>query len=324
MERITLLDIVKLNKNDKIIGLVEEVISVVPELDIIPGKPRKGKHFETLVRTRVPKVKFRRVNDGSDPVKSGYENRMFQCHLIDGRMEVDKAAADIADEGPDFVKAAEAVGYFIGQGQTLASQVWYGPKSDPLGFPGACQLVAKDMGTWLGNKSEGISANTGTSVFAINANVLRGLSFFFGGEGMGLLGQDMTWREETILGENGKPLDGYVCSLPFWPGLALANSKMVVRYDNIAPQEGKSLNDDIMDEIFHQFTKNTGGIPPTHYFMSFEARRMLQKSRAATLVGTGTTRPDQPKTVPVPKDHDGIPIVASSAIVDTESITART
>lgn len=137
---LTLLDIAKQNGNDKIVGLIEEVNLIVPEVRIFPARTIKGTMFKTLVRTAYPTVGFRKANNGTDPVKSSYENRLFECALIDGRMEVDKAVADASEDGAEVVKSREAVGYMGGAMSALATQIWYGTKAND-GFPGLATLV---------------------------------------------------------------------------------------------------------------------------------------------------------------------------------------
>lgn len=319
---ITLLDIAKQNGNDKIVGLVEEVIQVVPELGIFPSRTIKGTMFKTLVRTGYPTVGFRRANDGTDAVKSAYANRLFECYLIDGRMEIDKAVADAAEEGAEVIKAREAVGYMGGAFKTVAGQIYYGTANDALGFPGLASLCPS--GNQIGNLAAGLTATTGSSVFAVRLDPLTGAGLVLGGAGRGLVGASMEWREEGITGQNGKKLTGYVTDLPAWIGLSVVNQYAVARLDNLTENTNKGLTDALLANLLNTFEENSNGLRPTHLFMSYRSRRQLQASRTVTLSGTGSTRPTQGLVAPMPTEYEGVPIVATTAISNTEAITART
>lgn len=317
---VTLLDIAKQNGNDKIVGLVEEVNLIVPEVRIFPARTIKGTFFKTLVRTAFPTVAFRKANDGTDGVKSAYENRLFECRLIDGRIEIDKAVADAAEDGPEVVKSREAVGYMGGAMAALASQIWYG--ADANGFPGFSSLVDPSM--HIGTLASGCTATTGSSVFALNLNELTGAGLVFGGNGQGLLGNEMLWRIESITGQNGKKLTGWVTDLPAWIGLQALNKYCVAQYDNLTADSGHTLTDAALSSLVNLFEEKNNGIRPTHLFMNYRSRSQLQTSRTVVLSGQGRNRPDQPVTAPVPTEYDGIPIVATTAISKTEAIVART
>jgi hypothetical protein len=316
---LTLLDIAKQNGNDKIIGLVEEVNLIVPEVRIFPARTIKGTTFKTLVRTAYPTVGFRKANNGTDAVKSAYENRLFECRLIDGRMEVDKAVADAAEDGAEVVKAREAVGYMGGAMAGLAQQIWYGTDAD--GFPGFVSLVDSTM--QIGNLAANLTASTGSSVFAVNLSELSGAALVLGGNGQGILGQTMDWRVESITGQNGKKLTGYVTDLPAWIGLQNLSKYCVARLDNLTEDSGKGLTDAWLAKLVNLFEEKNNGIRPTHLFCNYRSRSQLQTARTVVLNGQGRTRPEQPAVAPVPTDYDGIPIVATTAISKTEAIVAR-
>lgn len=322
MANLTLLDIVKGNGCDKVIGIVEEVVQVVPEINIFTGRTIKGTSFKTLVRTGVPKIGFRKPNNGTTTGKSTYVNRTVDCALIDGRIEIDKAGvADVDEDGPEVCKARQAVGYMQGAFGALASQIWYGSKADKNGFQGAAEIVRDDM--WMGNLAAGLTASTGSSIFAVRINPLTACGLVFGANGQGLLGQEMVWRIGDIKGENNLPVTGYIADLPAWVGLSAVNSYSIARYDNLTEDANKGNTDKVMSKLFNAFVKANGGITPSHFFMSFRSREQLQNSRSVVLSGQGTTRPNQETTAPVPTSFESVPIVASTAILDTEAITAR-
>jgi hypothetical protein len=62
------------------------------------------------------------------------------------------------------------------------------------------------------------------------------------------------------------------------------------------------------------------GVMPTHIFMSRRSRSQLQQSRTVTLQGAGSSRPNQPIYSPLPTEFEGIPIVVTDSILNTDAI----
>ena len=56
--------------------------------------------------------------------------------------------------------------------------------------------------------------------------------------------------------------------------------------------------------------------------MSRRSRRQLQVSRTVTLFGNGSTKPSGglATVAPIPTEYDGIPIIATDSILNTEAI----
>jgi len=63
------------------------------------------------------------------------------------------------------------------------------------------------------------------------------------------------------------------------------------------------------------------GVKPTHLFMSRRSRQQLQIARTVTLQGQGTNRPNQAAIAPLPTEYDGVPIIATDSILNTEALT---
>jgi hypothetical protein len=54
--------------------------------------------------------------------------------------------------------------------------------------------------------------------------------------------------------------------------------------------------------------------------MSRRSRQQLQISRTVTLQGSGTSRPNQATVAPIPTEYDGVPIIATDSILNTETL----
>jgi len=101
---LTLLDIAKLNGSDAVVGLIEEVRTVAPEVTIIPARTITGTSYETVARSVLPTVDFRKVNEGTDATKSEFTNRRVETFILSARVEADKAAGEDTSEEEDAIR----------------------------------------------------------------------------------------------------------------------------------------------------------------------------------------------------------------------------
>lgn len=317
----TMLDVVKETGGKLAEGLIEEVVTVAPEVRLFPTKTIDGTSYEALVLTGVPEVGFRDANDGVDSGKASYERRLSQCFIVNGMCKCDKAVADAYGSKKAEMFAREIKATMTGAFQTVGKQVWYGKGADSKGFEGLAKLVRNDM--VIGNLSANLTAGTGSSVYAVRLSEVDGVSFVLGGQGVGLLNPGIEWKEFMVKGQNNKDMLAYVADFSSWIGLMVQNSMSVAKFDNITDDNGKGLTDNMLADLVDKFESTTGGQRPTHLFMTFRSRRQLQKSRTVTLTGTGTVRPVQPTNVPTPTDYEGIPIVVTNSLANNEAIKNR-
>src|SRR5678815_1134325 len=105
---LTMLDLAKINGSDAAVGLIEENIDIAPELSIFPARTIKGTSFKTLMRTALPATQFRNVNEGVEPTKSTYANKLVETAYLDGQLEMDVAAASADEQGTAHALGLEA------------------------------------------------------------------------------------------------------------------------------------------------------------------------------------------------------------------------
>ena len=305
MPRTTLLDIVKANGSDPLVGLIEEVIPYVPELNLFAARTIKGINYKTLVRTGLPVVPFRNANEGAAAVKSTYEERLVETFIMSARTEVDQAVARAYEDGPEAWIAMEGAGVTQAAGITVASQIYYGRGAggDAKGFPG---LISVYDSTNLMVDAGGSTPGTGSSVWAIKLGP-QACQLVVGDNGNMTL-SDV--REETIYDANQNPLDGYVQTLLARIGLQVGNRYAVGRIKKLTEDSGKGLTDARLSQLWNKFPI---GHKPDVFMMSRRSLGQLQQSRTATNA-TGAE-------APYPDSWQGIPLVATDSILDTESLT---
>jgi hypothetical protein len=343
---VTLLDITKRKGNDQAINVLEDTITHAPELSALMGRPIPGTQYKTLHRS-LPTVAFRQANAGSDTVKGKYRQSLHECFIIDAQMQADKAVVDAsAPSSPDSPQADigdllfdEAQGVVMGTYIAIGSQLYYGTSNDTNGFTGIQSLTpslnaAKNQQPVV-ITAAGATSSVQSSCYLVWEN-LRGAHFIFGNNsGLTMLPE---WRIQQVLGTNSKPLTAYVNNLQGWIGFAVNHPLSVARIANI--QVGQATLTSLTDALVAQMLSfiplqmrseviahlNTGGPnkfgPGLKLFMNPMVAYTLQASRSPTSSGTGTaiTASDELKFAQLPLASNGIPIVYTDSITNTEAV----
>ena len=298
----TLLDIKKLNDG---VGfdLVEENVLLCPELRIIPAEVIAGAEMKLTVRTDLPTVGFRNLNEGMARSKSQYETRVFSCADISGQIAIDLGVYRRALD-PLRLQQAEASGFMEAAFRHVAKQFWYGTTNDAKGFPGIIAQMLADTA----HEVDATGSTSKSSVYFVR--IARETCQFLFGNGT-TIDLQPEWKEETVIDAKGNPFQALTNWLNGAVGARLANKNAVVRIKNIGTATGKTLTDELMFSAYEKFTTALGA-EPTHIFLTPRSREQLRASR------TATTTNGQP--APLPTDWNGIPLIASSAISNAETI----
>ncbi len=298
----TLLDIKKLNDG---VGfdLVEENVLLCPELRIIPAEVIAGAEMKLTVRTDLPTVGFRNLNEGMARSKSQYETRVFSCADISGQIAIDLGVYRRALD-PLRLQQAEASGFMEAAFRHVAKQFWYGTTNDAKGFPGIIAQMLADTA----HEVDATGSSAKSSVYFVR--IARETCQFLFGNGT-TIDLQPEWKEETVNDASGNPFQALTNWLNGAVGARLANKNSVVRIKNIGTATGKTLTDALMYQAYEKFTTALGA-EPTHIFLTPRSREQLRASR------TATTTTGQP--APLPTDWNGIPLIASSAISNAETI----
>lgn len=315
MAKLNLLDVAKLNSDDRMIGLIEENLTFAPEINFFPAEQIDGTSYKTIKRTGFPTVAFRSVNQGVVPSKSSFEEQLHECYLLGGRVECDKAAQAALKGGMARYEMIEASGVVRASMIKLGSQIWYGVTNDSKGFPGLkaitpltgaiCPAVLDATGT---------TATTASSVYGVKFST-QDIHVITGNTSTFTLG---AFRDESIVDSGGtNKLPGRVADLMAWVGLQVGNINCVGRIGNLTADSGKGLTDSLLSQWLEKFPV---GYVPDEIWMSRRSRGQLQRSRTVTLFGQGSGRPNQSNIAPLPTEYDGIPIRITDSILNTDAI----
>ena len=314
MASATLLDIAKLTGNDKLVGLIEENQSAAPEVMRFPMRTIAGTSFKTGFRTSLPTTGFRTANGGQTPSKSGFSQKLVECFIFGGIIEVDKAVALAHEDGPAAYEMIEASGVAESALRELGSQIWYGTSNESLGFPGAKAFTpfggtTAVTGDALTVNATGTTATTASSVYAVKFG--EKYAQLIGGRGNALTLSD--FMDQVLADADGKKYAGRVADMTGWIGLSLQSEHSVRRICNLTADSGKGLTDTLLASLIATFPV---GVIPDAIFASRRSISQLQTARTPLTYSKG----EQAKMADYPTEYMGIPIIATDSILNTDAI----
>jgi hypothetical protein len=321
MAQITLLDIVKANGADSVVGLVDETVKAHPEMGLVPSRTIRGINYKTLVRTALGRTtgSFRDGNAGTVPVKATYENRLVETFILESIIRADRGVADAYEDGWQAYLTMEAQAALEGEMQALAAQFYYGRGTggNASGNPG---LIDAYDSTNMVVDAGGTTGATGSSAWLVCFGA-RDVQWVWGNAGQFSVGPNPP-SLETVADANDptKFYRAYVQTIYARPGLQVASTQSVVRIKKLTADSGKGLTDTLIADALRRFPV---GKRPDAIFCSRRSRYQLQVSRAASITTSGNQRAGGAvaNIADVPTEAMGIPLYATDAILDTEALT---
>ena len=313
MPQANLLDIAKLNGSDTIVGLIEETLTYAPEVQIMPARTIRGTSYKIASRVSYPGVGFRAANEGSTPSKSEFENQLIECYILSGAVQADVAVARAYEDGEQAWKDIESVGVMRQAMIELGSQVIYGTSHQAKGFPGL-QAIHTAFNSGLVVDAGGTSAGTASSVYGINTDT-QGVQLVFGAGTTFELGE---WRIENVGTSSVYP--AHVANLTAWVGMQVGSKYSVGRLKDATADSGMGVTDSKLAELLSKYPV---GYRPNYWLMNRRSAYQLQVSRSASTVQNGVkTSSGSEIFAPLPTESNGIPIVITDSISNTEALTA--
>lgn len=313
MAQANLLDIAKLNGSDTIVGLIEETLTYAPEVQIMPARTIRGTSYKIASRVSYPGVGFRAANEGSTPTKSEFENQLIECYILSGAVQADVAVARAYEDGEQAWKDIESIGVMRQAMIELGSQVIYGTSHQAKGFPGL-QAIHTAFNAGLVVDAGGTSAGTGSSVYGINTDT-QGVQLVFGAGTTFELGE---WRIENVGTSSVYP--AHVANLTAWVGMQVGSKYSVGRLKDATEDSGFGVTDAKLAALLSKYPV---GYRPNYWLMNRRSAYQLQVSRSASTVQNGVkTSSGSEIFAPLPTESNGIPIVITDSIGNTEALTA--
>lgn len=308
-------------KVPSIVELLSQSNSLLDDMLFMEGNLPTG--HRTTVRTGLPTVAWRLLNQGVQPSKSTTAQIDEQCGMLEAWSEVDKDLAMLNGNSAQF-RLSEAQAFIEAMNQEMAQTVFYGNSglaaeeftglsvrySDPAATNGANVIDAAGAG----------SDNASIWLVAWGANTVHGI--FPKGSKAGLIHEDLgEVTVETTAGVAGQRMRAFQDHWQWKCGIALKDWRYVVRIGSIdiSALVAKSSAADLIELMIKAIHRlPTMGLGKPVFYMNRTVFQMLDiQRRDDVITGGGLTYENvDGKIVPT---FRGIPIRIVDALLETET-----
>lgn len=323
---LTLLDWGKRQDPDGKVADIVELLSITNEilLDMLWMEGNLPTGHRTTIRTGLPTVAWRLLNQGVQPSKSTTAQIDEACGIMEAWSEVDKELAELSGNVGQF-RFSEAQAFIEAMNQQFASTLFYGNAGlTPEQFTGLSVRYAAISGA--ANKQNiidgGGTGSVNTSVWLIlwGRNTVHGL--FPKGSKAGL--QHFDHGEETIetvAGVGTSRMRGYRDQFQWKCGIAVRDWRYGVRFCNIDTTNltAQTSPADLIQGMIKMVHKiPTFGMGKASFYMNRTVFEMLDIQRFLAVKGGGQLHYTEVDGVMTPTFR-GIPIRRSDSLLNTEA-----
>jgi len=308
-------------KVPSIVELLSQTNEVLMDMMWKEGNLPTGER--TSVRTGLPTVAWRLLNQGVQPSKSTTAQIDEACGMLEAYSEVDKDLAELNGNTSAF-RLSEAQAFIEAMNQEMASTLFYGNSSvAPEEFTGLSIRYSSLSATNAQNIVVGGSSDTdNSSIWLVvwGANSVHGI--FPKGSKAGLIHEDLGLTTvETTAGVAGTRMRAYLDHWQWKCGIALKDWRYVVRIPNIDISNlvAKSSAADLFDlmiKAIHRVPNIRLGKPV--FYMNRSCFQMLDIQRRDDVVAGGGLVFDNSDGV-LKYSFRGIPVRICDALVQNES-----
>ena len=185
-----------------------------------------------VIRTGLPTVYWRALNQGIPNSKSTTAQVDEACGILEARSEVDKDLAMLNGNTAQF-RLSEDTAFLEAMNQTQATTLFYGnPGTDPKQFLGlAARYSSLSGGNAQNILSAGGSSSDNTSIYLVVWGDNTVYCPFPKGSKAGLIHEDL--GEQTVYNSDGTRLQAYATRYQWKNGLVVKDWRYVVRICNI-------------------------------------------------------------------------------------------
>lgn len=234
---LTLADWAKRQDPDGRIPVVAELLSQSNEIleDAVFKEGNLPTGDRVVIRTGLPEVYWRALNQGIPSSKSTTAQVDEACGILEARSEVDKDLAMLNGNTASF-RLSEDTAFLEAMNQTQATTLFYGnPGTDPKQFLGLAPRYS-DIGSGSPNNSQNIldAGGTGTDNTSIYLVVWGDQTVycpFPKGSKAGLIHEDL--GEQTVYNSDGTRLQALATRYQWKNGLVVKDWRYVVRVANV-------------------------------------------------------------------------------------------
>lgn len=309
-------------KTAAIVELLQQSNPILQDMLWIEGNLPTG--HRTTVRTGLPTVAWRLLNNGIQPSKSTTAQVDEQCGMLEAWSEVDKDLAMLNGNTAAF-RLSEAQAFVEAMNQEMASTVFYGNAGlAPEEFTGLAIRYSQLSGAQTAQNvlSAGGSGSDNASIWLVawGQNTIHGI--FPKGSKAGLIHEDLgEVTVETTAGVGGARMRAYQDHWQWKCGVAVKDWRYAVRIPNIDISNlvSKSSAADLIElmiRAIHRIPMLGMGKPV--FYMNRSVFQMLDIQRRDDIIAGGGLTYQQVDGVLQPSFR-GIPIRVTDALLDTEA-----
>ena len=230
---LTLADWAKRTDPNGSVPVVAELLSQTNEIlqDAVFKEGNLPTGERVVIRTGLPTVYWRALNQGIPSSKSTTAQVDEACGMLEARSEVDKDLAMLNGNTAQF-RLSEDTAFLEAMNQTQASTMFYGnPTTEPKSFLGLAGRYSSLSGGNLTNILDaGGSSSDNTSVFLVCWGDNTVYCPFPKGSKAGLIHEDL--GEQTVFNTDGR-MQAYATRYQWKNGLVVKDWRYVVRICNI-------------------------------------------------------------------------------------------
>ncbi len=308
-------------KVPRIVELLEETNQVLMDMLWIEGNLPTG--HRTTVRTGLPTVAWRLLNQGTQPTKSTTTQIDEGIGMMEAWSEVDKDLAELQGNTSEF-RLSEATAFIEAMNQEMASTLFYGNSSvAPEEFTGLSIRYSSLSATNAQNIIVGggaASDNSSIWLTVWGANTFHGI--FPKGSKAGLGHDDLGLETvETTAGIAGSRMLAYRDRFQWKVGIALRDWRYVVRIPNIdiSSLVAKSSAADLIELMIKAIHRVPAlGPGKACFYMNRTVFQMLDIQRRDDAISGGGINYQVIDGIMVPFFR-GIPIRKVDALLETEA-----
>lgn len=310
----------------KIVEMLSQTNEILEDALFAEGNLPTG--HRTTMRTGLPAVAWRLINQGVQPSKSATVQVDEQCGMLEAWSEVDKDLAMLNGNTSEF-RLSEAQSFIEAMNQEMAQTIFYGNSSTaPEEFTGLAPRYSAKTGTANSKNvidAGGVGADNASIYLVVwGANTFHGI--FPKGSVAGLMHQDLGEETaETVAGIGGSRMRVYRDRWQWKAGIALKDWRYVVRIANIdisnlvGNSGSQAKLTELMIRAIHRVQNLRMG--KAVFYMNRSCAQMLDIQRRADVLAGGQlsyTEVDGAQKYA----FRGIPVRISDALLETEAIVA--
>ena len=330
---LTLADWAKRTDPDGRVPVVAELLSQTNEIldDAVFKEGNLPTGERVVIRTGLPTVYWRALNQGIPSTKSTTAQVDEACGMLEARSEVDKDLAMLNGNTAQF-RLSEDTAFLEAMNQTQATTMFYGnPTTEPKSFLGLAGRYSSLSGGNAANVlSAGGSGSDNTSVFLVCWGDNTVYCPFPKGSKAGLIHEDL--GEQTVYDSSNR-MQAYATRYQWKNGLVVKDWRYVVRIPNIDVSDligqtgtqaaGVATNIiKLMARAIYRIPNMTMG--RCAFYMnrtvhSGMALAALDKSSAVLNINQGLTQFGQPNSW---LTFLGVPLRKVDSLVNTESVVS--